>query len=117
MTPRQPRNPAGLYKHVALGLIFLKYISDAFEEHRQWLLKEAADPKSEYYVREREARYRTVEDRDVNFSHFRLTAGAGLRITIPMMGPAPIALDWGVPIVKEPFDSTRIFSFSVGFTR
>jgi len=52
------------YKHVALGLIFLKYISDAFEEHRQWLLKEAADPKSEYYVREREARYRTVEDRD-----------------------------------------------------
>lgn len=54
----------GLYKHVALGIIFLKYISDAFEEHRQWLLKEAADPKSEYYVREREARYRTVEDRD-----------------------------------------------------
>ena len=54
----------GEYKHVALGLIFLKYISDAFEEHRQWLLKEAADPKSEYYVREREARYKTVEDRD-----------------------------------------------------
>jgi type I restriction enzyme M protein len=54
----------GEYKHVALGLIFLKYISDAFEEHRRWLLKEAADPKSECYVREREARYRTVEDRD-----------------------------------------------------
>lgn len=54
----------GEYKHVALGLIFLKYISDAFEEHRQWLLKEATDPKSDYYVREREARYRTVEDRD-----------------------------------------------------
>lgn len=46
----------GEYKHVALGLIFLKYISDAFEEHRRWLLKEAADPKSEYYVREPEAR-------------------------------------------------------------
>jgi type I restriction enzyme M protein len=28
------------------------------------LLKEAADPKSEYYVRQHEARYRTVEDRD-----------------------------------------------------
>jgi len=55
---------AAEYKHVVLGLIFLKYISDAFEEHRQWLLKEAADPKSDYYVREREARYRTVEDRD-----------------------------------------------------
>jgi type I restriction enzyme M protein len=27
----------GEYKHVALGLIFLKYISDAFEEHRRRL--------------------------------------------------------------------------------
>ena len=34
------------YKHVVLGLIFLKYISDAFEERRQALLKEAgADPE------------------------------------------------------------------------
>lgn len=40
------------YKHVVLGLVFLKYISDAFEEHRQRLLKETSDPKSEYYVRE-----------------------------------------------------------------
>ncbi len=54
----------GEYKHVALGLIFLKYISDAFEEHRRWLLKEAGDPKSEYYVREPKARYQTTEDRD-----------------------------------------------------
>src|SRR4051794_2308723 len=34
------------YKHVALGLIFLKYISDAFEERRQVLLKDKyADPE------------------------------------------------------------------------
>lgn len=34
------------YKHVALGLIFLKYISDAFEEHRAVLAKEkGADPE------------------------------------------------------------------------
>jgi type I restriction enzyme M protein len=52
------------YKHVVLGLIFLKYISDAFEERQQWLIQVAADPKSEYYVREREARYRIAEDRD-----------------------------------------------------
>ncbi len=26
---------AAEYKHVVLGLIFLKYISDAFEQHRQ----------------------------------------------------------------------------------
>ena len=54
----------GEYKHVALGLIFLKYISDAFEERRQWLLKETADPKGEYYVREPQARYGVAEDRD-----------------------------------------------------
>ena len=29
---------AAEYKHVVLGLIFLKYISDAFEEHRATLL-------------------------------------------------------------------------------
>jgi type I restriction enzyme M protein len=37
------------YKHVALGLIFLKYISDAFEAKREALLKEeladAEDPE------------------------------------------------------------------------
>jgi type I restriction-modification system DNA methylase subunit len=30
------------YKHVVLGLVFLKYISDAFEERHTWLLREAA---------------------------------------------------------------------------
>jgi type I restriction enzyme M protein len=29
------------YKHVALGLIFLKYISDAFEERRKEIGKQA----------------------------------------------------------------------------
>ena len=58
---------AAEYKHVVLGLIFLiflKYISDAFEERRQWLLKEMADPSSDYYVREEPARYGVAEDRD-----------------------------------------------------
>jgi type I restriction enzyme M protein len=37
---------AAEYKHVVLGLVFLKYISDAFEEHRQKLLATAgADPE------------------------------------------------------------------------
>ena len=38
---------AAEYKHVVLGLIFLKYISDAFEETQSWLLAEVdegADP-------------------------------------------------------------------------
>ncbi|MBC7098102.1 SAM-dependent DNA methyltransferase [Candidatus Bipolaricaulota bacterium] len=37
---------AAEYKHVVLGLIFLKYISDAFEQHRAKLLQEPyADPE------------------------------------------------------------------------
>ncbi|MCY4465807.1 MAG: class I SAM-dependent DNA methyltransferase [Chloroflexi bacterium] len=37
---------AAEYKHVCLGLIFLKYISDAFEEHHESLKEEAyADPE------------------------------------------------------------------------
>ena len=55
---------AAEYKHVVLGLIFLKYISDAFEEKRNWLLKESADPQSEYYIKEEAARYQIAEDRD-----------------------------------------------------
>ncbi len=55
---------AAEYKHVVLGLIFLKYISDAFAERHDWLLKEAATPGSEYYVREERARYGVAEDRD-----------------------------------------------------
>ncbi len=36
----------GEYKHVALGLIFLKYISDAFEQRREEMAKEkGADPE------------------------------------------------------------------------
>ena len=55
---------AAEYKHVVLGLIFLKYISDAFAERHDWLLKESATPGSEYYVREERARYEVAEDRD-----------------------------------------------------
>src|ERR1700740_2820205 len=39
---------AAEYKHVALGLIFLKYISDAFEEQHEKLVSEqqhGADPE------------------------------------------------------------------------
>ena len=52
------------YKHVVLGLIFLKYISDAFEERRRQLESSAKDPSSEYYVKEPSARYGIIEDRD-----------------------------------------------------
>ena len=49
---------AAEYKHVVLGLIFLKYISDAFEERYGFLLSQSANPKSDWYVREEKARYK-----------------------------------------------------------
>jgi type I restriction enzyme M protein len=55
---------ASEYKHVILGLIFLKYISDSFESRRLWLLKESADSKSEYFVKNEAQRAKVTEDRD-----------------------------------------------------
>src|SRR5712691_10877581 len=55
---------AAEYKHVVLGLIFLKYISDAFEERQAQLALWTADEESEWYVREPQDRYQVVEDKD-----------------------------------------------------
>lgn len=55
---------AAEYKHVVLGLIFLKYISDAFEEKHDSLLKEFANPQSEYYIKDEAIRSQSAEDRD-----------------------------------------------------
>ncbi|MBI2271435.1 MAG: type I restriction-modification system subunit M [Bacteroidetes bacterium] len=55
---------AAEYKHVVLGLIFLKYISDAFEERKNKLEGELADPKSNWFVKDPEVRYETLEDPD-----------------------------------------------------
>ncbi|MDN5874571.1 MAG: type I restriction-modification system subunit M N-terminal domain-containing protein [Sinobacteraceae bacterium] len=55
---------AAEYKHVVLGLLFLKYISDAFMEQRQRIEEATADPASEYYIKEEKARYDVLEDRD-----------------------------------------------------
>ena len=55
---------AAEYKHVVLGLIFLKYISDAFEEKRDWLLRESANPHSELYIADETLRLQITKDRD-----------------------------------------------------
>ncbi len=53
----------------------------------------------------------TVED-SFTLNQYRVSVGAGLRLHIPMLGPAPIALDFAVPLAKEEFDSTQVFSFN-----
>src|SRR6185312_3579464 len=44
---------AAEYKHVALGLIFLKYISDRFEERRQEILTDPDTPATVFWVPEK----------------------------------------------------------------
>ena len=56
----------------------------------------------------------TVET-NVDLNNYRVTAGFGLRIVVPMLGPVPIALDFGFPIHKAPGDTDQVFSFWVGF--
>ena len=56
------------YKHVVLGLLFLKYIEDAFEERRDAIKANVADPRHEDYIADEEEREdeldELLEDRD-----------------------------------------------------
>ena len=62
--------------------------------------------------------YGTVEQNiEIEAENFRVAPGFGLRIFVPAMGPAPIALDFAFPIAKADTDSTQVFSFFVGFGR
>jgi outer membrane protein insertion porin family len=58
----------------------------------------------------------TVES-NVSIQQMRVAPGFGLRITLPAMGPAPIALDFAVPVAYAPYDNQQLFSFFVGFAR
>jgi outer membrane protein insertion porin family len=58
----------------------------------------------------------TVE-RDIEIKDFRVSPGFGFRITVPAMGPAPIALDFGFPVVSADFDDEQMFSFNIGLQR
>lgn len=56
---------ASEYKHIVLGLLFLKYVSDSYYARRVQLEKRVADPKDkEFYIAEEKKRGVIVEDRD-----------------------------------------------------
>jgi len=54
---------------------------------------------------------------NVSIQNMRVAPGFGMRITLPAMGPAPIALDFAFPVVYAPDDTKQLFSFFVGFAR
>jgi type I restriction enzyme M protein len=57
------------YKHVVLGLVFLKYISDRFEERRAAIEAALSDPDSSDYIPNENRRVQFIEDRDEYASH------------------------------------------------
>ncbi len=60
----------------------------------------------------------TVEQSIDSWSdRYRVSIGAGLRISMPMLGPAPIALDFAVPLSRNPGDVSEIFSITMGLQR
>jgi outer membrane protein assembly factor BamA len=56
----------------------------------------------------------TVE-RSVEIRDYRVSAGFGVRVVVPMMGPMPIALDFAFPLNQAPTDRTQVFNFWMGY--
>ena len=62
--------------------------------------------------------YGTVEETiGIHSDNYRVAPGFGVRIAIPALGPAPLALDLAFPVANAPFDDIQNFSFFLGFTR
>jgi outer membrane protein insertion porin family len=60
----------------------------------------------------------TVErDIAIRGENFRVAPGFGLRINVPALGPAPLALDFAFPIASAAGDDEQMFSFFFGLSR
>ncbi len=55
----------------------------------------------------------TVE-RSFEIKNYRVSVGVGLRISVPALGPLPLAFDIAVPVVRGPYDHKQLFNFSMG---
>jgi type I restriction enzyme M protein len=55
---------AAEYKHIVLGLVFLKYVSDAFEDRREELTKSFSDPKSDRHKPDAKRLKSALDERD-----------------------------------------------------
>ncbi|HUS72640.1 MAG TPA: POTRA domain-containing protein [Sedimentisphaerales bacterium] len=55
-----------------------------------------------------------IDSGAIDSGGYRLSVGSGVEIGIPLLGSVPMRLQFGVPIMKDEDDDTRIFSFSVG---
>ncbi len=55
---------AAEYKHIVLGLVFLKYVSDTFSERREELVSSFSDPESDRYKPDEKRLKAALEDRN-----------------------------------------------------
>lgn len=55
----------------------------------------------------------TVE-RNFEIKDYRVSVGTGIRLSVPALGPLPLAFDIAFPVVKGPYDHRQVFNFSVG---
>jgi outer membrane protein insertion porin family len=53
----------------------------------------------------------------IHAEDYRVAPGFGLRIAVPALGPAPLALDLAFPVAHADTDDIQNFSFFLGFTR
>jgi outer membrane protein insertion porin family len=60
----------------------------------------------------------TVEERpELDADTFRVAPGFGVRVSIPALGPAPLALDLAVPVLHADGDDIENVSFFIGLLR
>jgi outer membrane protein insertion porin family len=53
---------------------------------------------------------------DFEIGTLRSSVGVGMRITLPLLGQVPIAIDFAYPLTQDSKDDTQLISFSLGFT-
>lgn len=62
--------------------------------------------------------YGTIEqDIKMDWDNFRVAPGIGLRVSVPVLGPGPLAFDFAYPISSAATDDKQVFSFSVGLSK
>jgi outer membrane protein insertion porin family len=52
-------------------------------------------------------------DTEIAFDKYRVSVGMGFRIFVEQLSPVPLAVDFGIPLMKEDTDEERLFSFSL----